>query len=332
MAREYFVFNRNYYEIVKALDEKQRLEMYDAICEYALNQNESKIDGLSNALFSLIKPDILKGLKKYENGIKGGRGKKASGKQNESKTKANGKQTESKEETTFPLQKTTKEKVEQKEKNKKYNTPFVQEEYTPLFVSPQSGEKTNDFANKFFEKYPRYAKDRAKMRVDVDYERLLAEFEKSSWLRSLYTVKQINENYVGIIAGDYRDQEKQVDGITAGREYMAERERYYTALRAEEERKVEAIVKKLMTYPRYAEIDKRLRSIEIDSAKAELKGDKPKMAKLEMERQRLRMERNNILSNNGLEEEDITVKRHCNECNDTGWLEDGTMCTCYKGG
>ena len=78
-------------------------------------------------------------------------------------------------------------------------------------------------------------------------------------------------------------------------------------------------------------IDKRLRSIEIDAAKAELKGDKLRMAKLEMERQRLRMERNNILSNNGLEEEDITVKRRCHDCNDTGWLEDGTVCTCYKG-
>jgi hypothetical protein len=77
MAREYFVFNRNYYEVVKALDDKQRLEMYDAICEFALNQNESKIEGLANALFSLIKPDILKGLAKYNNGVKGGRGKKS---------------------------------------------------------------------------------------------------------------------------------------------------------------------------------------------------------------------------------------------------------------
>ena len=331
MAREYFVFHRNYYEVVKTLDEKARLDLYDAICEYALNQNESKIDGVGNVLFSLIKPDILKGLKKYENGIKGGRGKKANGKQNESKTKANEKQTESKEETTFPLQKTTKEKGTQKEKNKKYNTPFVQEEYTPLFVSPQSGEKTNAFADRFFEKYPRYAKDRAKMRVDVDYERLLAEFEKSSWLRSLYTVKQINENYAGIIAGDYRDQEKKTDGITAGREYMAERERYYTALRQKEESRVEAIVKKLMTYPRYAEIDKRLRMIEIDAAKAEVKGDKLKGAKLEQERNRLRAERRNILSANGLEEDDITVRIRCQDCNDTGWLEDGTLCSCYKG-
>jgi DNA replication protein DnaC len=113
---------------------------------------------------------------------------------------------------------------------------------------------------------------------------------------------------------------------------LADRERYYTAIRTEEEKKVEAIVKKLMTYPRYAEIDKRLRTIQIDEGKASAKGDKMKLAKLEQERNRLRMERNNILSNNGLEEEDITVKRRCLECNDTGWLEDGTICSCYKGG
>ena len=313
MAREYFVFQRNYYDIVKALDEKARLELYDAICEYALNQNESKIEGLSNALFSLIKPDILKGLKKYENGVKGGRGKKANGKQNESKTKANEKQTESKEETTFP----------QKERNKENISPFVQEE-TPL-NPPKVGTAQKDF----FKVYCQFKKAANGSYPTIDFKRLTEEFAKSSSLRKTFSWQVILDSYDSILAGNFRDK---VDHQAEGRELMANRERYYTAIRNEEERKVEAVVKKLMTYPRYAEIDKRLRSIEIDAAKAELKGDKPKMAKLEMERQRLRMERNNILSNNGLEEEDITVKRHCHECNDTGWLGDGTVCSCYKGG
>lgn len=312
MAREYFVFNRNYYEIVKALDEKQRLEMYDAICEYALNQNESKIEGLSNALFSLIKPDILKGFKKYENGVKGGRGKKANGKQNESKMKANGKLTESKEETTFPLKERSKEKY----------TPFVQEE-TPLYPPKGSGAQ-----EKFFKVYCQFKKFAKGEYPHIDFTKLLEEFDKSASLRKTFSWQLILDSYNSILAGNFRDK---VDAQAEGREYMADRERHYEAIRNEEERKVEAVVKKLMTYPRYAEIDKRLRSIEIDSAKAELKGDKPKMAKLEMERQRLRTERNNILANNGLEEEDITIKRHCHECNDTGWLEDGTLCACYGG-
>ena len=148
-------------------------------------------------------------------------------------------------------------------------------------------------------------------------------------MRKTFSWKLILDSYDSIIAGNFRDK---VDEQAEGRALMADRERHYNAIRNEEERKVEAIVKKLMTYPRYAEIDKRLRAIELESAKADVKGEKLKAAKLEQERNRLRMERNNILANNGLEEEDIIVKRRCQDCNDTGWLEDGTMCSCYKGG
>ena len=312
MAREYFVFHRNYYEVVKTLDEKARLDLYDAICEYALNQNESKIEGVANVLFSLIKPDILKGLKKYENGVKGGRGKKANGKQNESKTKANEKQTQSKEETTFP----------QKERSKENTSPFVQEE-TPL-----NPPKVGTAQKNFFKVYCQFKKAANGSYPAIDFERLTEEFAKSASLRKTFSWQLILDSYDSILAGNFRDK---VDEQAEGRALMANRERWYNAIRNEAESKVEAIVKKLMTYPRYAEIDKRLRSIEIDSAKAELKGDKLKGAKLEQERNRLRAERNNILSANGLEEEDITVKRRCQDCNDTGWLEDGTMCSCYKG-
>ena len=313
MAREYFVFHRNYYEIVKALDEKARLDLYDAICEYALNQNESKIEGLPNVLFSLIKPDILKGLKKYENGIKGGRGKKANEKQNKSKTKAKQKQTKSKEETTFP----------QKESSKENISPFVKEE-TPLY--PPTVGMAQD---KFFKIYGQFKKAANGNYPNIDFNRLKEEFDKSSALRRTFSWQIIVDSYDSIIAGNFRDK---VDGIDTRSDYKADRERYYEARRSEEEHKVDVIVKKLMTYPRYAEIDKRLRTIGLDFAKAEVKGDKMKLAKLEQEKNRLRMERNNILSNNGLDEDDITVKIHCYECNDTGWRLDGKACDCYKGG
>jgi hypothetical protein len=180
----------------------------------------------------------------------------------------------------------------------------------------------------FFKVYCQFKKAANGSYPAIDFERLTEEFAKSSSLRRTFSWQLILDSYDSILAGNFRDK---VDAQAEGREYMAERERYYTAIRNEEERKVEAIVKKLMTYPRYAEIDKRLRSIEIESARAEVKGEKLKAAKLEQERNRLRAERNNILSANGLDEDDITVKRRCYECNDTGWLEDGTMCSCYKG-
>lgn len=323
MAREYFVFNRNYYEIVKALDEKQRLEMYDAICEFALNQNESKIDGLTNALFSLIKPDILKGLAKYKNGVKGGRGKKANGKQNESKTKADEKLTESKEETTFPLKKMTKEKDGQKEKSKKTNTPFVQEE-TPLYP-PTVG---TDGKEKFFSVYCQFKKFAKGDYPQIDFTKLLEEFEKSASLRKTFSWQVILDSYPSIIRGDFRDK---VDAQAERREYMAERERYYENLRAKAEKEAERIYKRFMENERFAAIDKRLKVIPIEQAKAEVKGDKMKVAKLEQEGSRLRLERSGIIEMNGMTEEDLLPKRKCRKCNDTGFREDGVACNCYKG-
>lgn len=321
MAREYFVFNRNYYEIVKALDEKQRLEMYDAICEFALDQNESKIDGLTNALFSLIKPDILKGLAKYKNGVKGGRGKKANGKLNESKTKADEKLTESKEETTFPLKKTTKEKDGQKEKSKKTNTPFVQEE-TPLYPPKGSGAQ-----DKFFSVYCQFKKFANGEYPQIDFTKLMEEFEKSASLRKTFSWQVILDSYDSILAGNFRDK---VDPQAECREYMADRERYYTALRTAAENQAEKIRKRLMQFDRYAEIDKRLRTIPMEQGKAESKGDKAKLAKLEQELNRLRHERRGIIEMNGLTEEDIEPRRTCRKCQDTGYDEEGALCDCYK--
>jgi hypothetical protein len=180
----------------------------------------------------------------------------------------------------------------------------------------------------FFKVYCQFKKAANGSYPAIDFERLTEEFAKSSSLRRTFSWQLILDSYDSILAGNFRDK---VDAQAEGRALMADRERHYTAIRNEEERKVEMVVKKLMTYPRYAEIDKRLRSIEIESARAEVKGEKLKAAKLEQERNRLRAERNNILSANGLDEDDITVKRRCYECNDTGWLEDGTMCSCYKG-
>jgi hypothetical protein len=313
MAREYFVFQRNYYDIVKALDEKARLELYDAICEYALNQNESKIEGLSNALFSLIKPDILKGLKKYENGVKGGRGKKANGKQNESKMKANEKQTESKEETTSP----------QKERSKENISPFVQEE-TPL-NPPKVGTAQEDF----FKVYCQFKKAANGSYPAIDFKRLTEEFAKSSSLRKTFSWQVILDSYNSILAGNFRDK---VDAQAEGREYMAERERYYTALRNAAKDKADKIQARLMQYEPYAEIHKRLKEIDLEQAKAEHNGKMKESATLEQEKNRLMMKRANILAMNDLTEEDLLPRWKCRKCEDTGYRkEDDVICDCYKG-
>lgn len=224
----------------------------------------------------------------------------------------------------------------QEKRSKKENITQKQENITPFFISP-TGDKKNDSADKFFSLYPRYAKDRAKMRVDVDYDKLLDEFEKSSYLRSLYTVKQINENYPLIVNGDFRDKEKTVDGVTAGRELLADRERWYTAKKNKAEGEAEKIYNTFMKDETFKGIEKRLRELvpemarlEVDAEKGVLKA-KQKLVKLTQEEGRLRLQRVSIIERNGMSEEDLLPKWSCRKCRDTGYQEDGKMCDCYGG-
>lgn len=76
MAKDSFIFYRSFYEAIKSLKEKDRVKIYDAICEKSLNDNELTLVGISNSMFTLIKPQIEANNQKYENGKKGGRPKK----------------------------------------------------------------------------------------------------------------------------------------------------------------------------------------------------------------------------------------------------------------
>lgn len=86
--RESFVFYRSFYEAIKDLDCETKVEIYDAICEYSLNQNETEIDGIGKTIITLIKPLLDANLKRYKNGCFGGRPKtKTKPKQNQNETK-----------------------------------------------------------------------------------------------------------------------------------------------------------------------------------------------------------------------------------------------------
>ena len=75
MNVESFVFYRSFFEAVKELPDDQRVKVYDAICEYGLNHKEIKLDGMSKAMFSLMKPSMDycrdRRLANIENGKKG---------------------------------------------------------------------------------------------------------------------------------------------------------------------------------------------------------------------------------------------------------------------
>lgn len=86
--KESFIFYRSFYEAIKDLDCDTKVEIYDAICEYSLNQNETEIEGIGKSILTLIKPQLDANLKRYKNGCFGGRPK--------TKTKPNENQKETK--------------------------------------------------------------------------------------------------------------------------------------------------------------------------------------------------------------------------------------------
>ena len=78
--KDSFVFYRSFYESIKNLDKDIQIEIYNAICEYSLNDEYLQLSPIASAIFTLIKPNIDNATKRYnasvENGKKGGRPKK----------------------------------------------------------------------------------------------------------------------------------------------------------------------------------------------------------------------------------------------------------------
>ena len=312
-----FIFYASFDEALRELPDKSRLKIYDAIADYALRGIiRTDFKGIEKAVYSLIIPQLQANNNRYENGCKGGRPKKTEQKpmvlENENQNETNG-----------GIAKKTKTKPNENE-----NVNVNVNDNTPLFIPPQ-GEKKQSAADEFFTLYPRYAKDRAKMRADVDYRRLIEEFGKSKYLRSLYTVKQINELYPLIIAGDYRDKEK--ENPFAGADAKAARERWYAERKAKAENQANKVLERFLQDEEFKRIHKRLRTIELDLAKAECDPKAQKqLVKLTQEKARLTLQYRGIIEKNGMTEEDLLPKWHCWKCKDEGFLTDGRMCDCYE--
>lgn len=76
MNRDSFIFYRSYYEAMSGLKDKDKLQLFSAISELSLNNNDIKLTGICKNIFTAIKPQIVANSERYENGKKGGRPKK----------------------------------------------------------------------------------------------------------------------------------------------------------------------------------------------------------------------------------------------------------------
>lgn len=86
--RESFIFYKSFLECLKELPDEERLMLYDTIARYGIDGETIETNGLTKAIFALIKPLIDANTVRYENGKKGGRPK------TERKPKQNQKETE----------------------------------------------------------------------------------------------------------------------------------------------------------------------------------------------------------------------------------------------
>ena len=113
--RDGFVFYRSFFESFEDLSKKDKLILFDALCNYALNDIVPELTGTTNAIFKLLKPQVDANNRRYENGKKGGRPK---ANQTETKTKPNDNQTETKLKPKEKEKEKEKEKVKEKDKDK----------------------------------------------------------------------------------------------------------------------------------------------------------------------------------------------------------------------
>ena len=134
--RDGFIFYRSFAEAARTLEEKDKLRLYDAIIEYALDDVTPNIGGAVSGMFSLIKPQIDANNKRYENGRKGGRPRN----QIETETKPNNNQTETKPEPKEKEKDKDKEKenVKDKVKEKAWVDGMIEPKYVDNLTAIRS--------------------------------------------------------------------------------------------------------------------------------------------------------------------------------------------------
>lgn len=127
---EGFVFYGSFMKALATLPDEERLQAYDAICRYALYDEEPSCTGAALGMFYMAQPQIDANRRRRENGIKGGRPKteeKTTENQSKTEVKPNNNQTKSNSEPKVKVKDKEKEKGllkdTQKEKPGKPDTP-----------------------------------------------------------------------------------------------------------------------------------------------------------------------------------------------------------------
>jgi hypothetical protein len=143
--RDSFIFYRSFFESTIPLSDEQKAQLFNKICEYSLNQTETKTEPLVNAMFALIKPQLDANNRRFENGSKGGRPKE----ETKTKPKHNQTITKVKPNANVNVNVNVNENVKEKEKEK-FLIPKI-EECISYFLEKESSQNEAESFFNFYE-------------------------------------------------------------------------------------------------------------------------------------------------------------------------------------
>ncbi len=153
--------------------------------------------------------------------------------------------------------------------------------------------------------------------------KILTDWKKDG----IFNVKDIPQNVASSAtnSGVKTFVTPQIEAINA----KADRERYYALLREKAVAKADKTLQKANKNARFKEITSQLAGMEITLAKAEV-FEPNKLPSLLEKKTALLKERAEVLSAMGILEEALTPQFSCKKCSDTGFMENGAACDCYK--
>lgn len=148
---EGFVFYGSFMKAISTLPDDERLQAYDAICKYALYDEEPTCTGAALGMFYMAQPQIDANRRRRENGGKGGR-PKANKNQTETEIKPNKNQTETKAEPKEKEKVKVKVKEDIKHTFGEYkNVKLTDKEHSKLIAD--FGEQKTEQAIKYLDEY-----------------------------------------------------------------------------------------------------------------------------------------------------------------------------------
>ena len=188
-----FPFYRNYYEIIKYLSPKDKIQLYDAILEYMFEDKEPELKELLKGIWINIKMPLDNNKKNIINGQKGGRPKKQ-----EDNPNNNPKETQTKP-NSEPKQKTN---------NISYFLFLISNNKYKYIVN------NNSIYNKIIE-WLEYKQERKELYKETGLKSLLSQIENQI---DIYGEKEIinlidecmANNYKGIIFDKLKNKQKQI--------------------------------------------------------------------------------------------------------------------------